>query len=308
MMKKRKQTATLLLVLAFAFINGQVRAGDLPKPKVKWGISLALWKDSFETGFQEAASLGLRAVQPGMNVYEAYKNKPGELKSKLKKAGLKMPVFSGGQIDGDPARRQSQIQELTEIARFVKSAGGKYLQVGTSQRNAYPPGKDKLIQLAQALSEIAEALEKTGIKLLLHPQMYQMCESPEELKIVIDNTKPELVGLVLDAGHFALAGGNPAEAVSLYKNRIKLVHIQDVVSPFPGHQGSKKSNYRFVEAGKGNKISWPDFFKVLKQNGFRGWCMIETDAPADRKSTPKQISQNSLGYLSQTFGYRFEKK
>ncbi len=307
-MNRIKNIGVVLLIAALCLSGRCATAGDVPKPKVKWGISLITWGPAFETGIEEAAQLGLKGIQPGINVYEAYKNKPAELRSKLKKAGLRMPAFSAGQVEGDPEKRQAQIQEFTEIARFVKSAGGKYLQAGTRKRDAYPPGKDKLLQLATALNEIGEAVRKTGIRLLIHPQMQQMCETPEELKFIMENTKPDLVGLVLDAGHYSLAGGNPAEAVLTYRKRIELVHIQDVVSPFPGHQGSKKTNFRFVEAGKGNKINWQELMKSLKKSGFKGWCMIETDAPADTKASPKTTSQNSLDFLSTTFGYRFGKK
>jgi inosose dehydratase len=297
----------LLLTLAFVFASFLL-SNDSPKPKVKWGIALITWGAEYEKGLEESAGFGVKGVQIRKNVFDAYKAKPAEFKIKLKKLGIKAPVLSGGNIDGDPAKRQAQVQQFVEMAQFVKSIGGEYLQATTRERDAYPPGKDKLLQLAEAINEIGKAVKETGVKLLLHNHMHQFCETPEELKILMDNTNPEWVGLLLDVAHFAQGGGNPSEAIKTYKKRLQLLHIKDVISPKTNHQGPQKYNYQFVELGKGNQIQWKPLMASLKEVGFKGWCLIELDAVPDPKSNPKEATQVSLDFLSREFGYQFEKK
>jgi inosose dehydratase len=296
-----------IIISFFQFQSRNSIAGDFPKPKVKWGIALITWGNEYEKGLQEIGDLGVEGVQIRKNVFEGYKNKPDSLKTKLKKLGIKALILSGGNVAPDPAKRKDQVAAFVEMARFVKAIGGKFLQATTRDRDAYPPGKDKLLQTAEALNEIGKAVEETGVKLLLHNHMHQLCETPQELDILMENTNPDVVGLLLDVAHYAQGGGNPAEAISKYKKRLNLLHIKDVLAPKPNHQGPMKYNYQFVELGQGNKMDWKNLFGALKEAKFKGWCIIELDAVPNPASNPKEASQKSLEFLKKEFGYSFEK-
>lgn len=291
-----------LVVLGFGFCAS---SPIKKKPKVKWGIATITWGDAYLKGIEEIGSLGVKGIQIRGNVFQAYKDKPGEFKALLKKYKLEAPILSGGDVRVEPDKRVAQLEKFKEMARFVKAIKGKYLQATTQSRDAYPPGKDKLLALSAVLNEIGEACAAEGVTLLLHNHMHQYCQTPEELDLMLANTDPKKVGLLLDIAHYAQAGGKPADAIRKYKKRLELLHIKDVLSPKPGHSGSEIYNYLFVELGKGNKVNLDETMEALAETSFKGWCMIELDAVPSKQDSPLKATQTSLDYLTSRYGYRF---
>jgi inosose dehydratase len=288
--------------------SGFLFAKDFPPhPKVKWGVAIIPWKDNFMASFPEVSGLGIGGVQIRGNVFERFKLKPEEFKELLKQYQLKAPILSGGDVPFDGGSDAGILSRFEEMADFLKAYGGKYLQVTTQKRDSYPPGKDKLLKLADSLNLIGESVRKKGVKLLLHNHMHQFCQSPAEVEILLNSTQPENVGFLLDIAHYAQAGGLPEDAIIIYKKRLELVHVKDLLSPKPGVSGNPHFNYQFVELGKGNKINLPAVFAALKTIKFKGWCMIELDSVPNPSNSPLQATQVSLDYLTSNFGYSFKR-
>jgi len=291
--------SSYLVLPNLAFANSKIR------PKVKWGIATITWGDTYLKGIEEIGTLGVKGIQIRGNAYQAFKEKPEELKVICKKYKLEIPILSGGDVNPDPKMFEEQKKKFEEMARFVKSVGGTYLQATTSKRDSYPPGKEKLSALAATLNQIGEAVKKEGVELLLHNHMHQLCQSPEEISQVLAETDPEKVGFLLDIAHYSQAGGSPSEAILKYRKRIKLLHIKDVLVPKPNHNGREIYNYQFVELGKGNKINMPEVMTSLKKIGFKGWGMIELDSVPNPKESALEATKTSLEYLKSNFGYTF---
>jgi inosose dehydratase len=290
--------------LAFA---SEVFANHLPKskPKVKWGIAIITWKDDIQGAFRDVSDLGIHGIQIRANVFERYKNQVDQLRTELKEKKLAAMVLSGGNVGPQDFSKPEKIAQFVEMAVFLKKIGGRFLQATTIGRDAYPPGKDTLKGLADSLNVIGAAVKKEGIQLLIHNHMHQLCQTPEELDQILSQTNPDNVGLLLDVAHFRQGGGNPSEAIIRYKNRLKLLHIKDLLSPKPGHQGKKDFNYQFMELGKGNQMDFPSIMESLKKARFKGWCMVELDAVPNPSDSPKKATETSLDYLREQFGYRF---
>ena len=273
-------------------------------PKVKWGIATITWGDAYLKGIEEIGTLGVKGIQIRGNAFKEFKDKPLDLKNLCRKLRLEIPILSGGDVNPDPKMFAEQIAKFEELAKFVKAVGGKYLQATTYKRDSYPPGKEKLSDLAVILNQIGESVKKQGVELLLHNHMHQLCQTPDEVSQILNETDPKKVGFLLDIAHYSQAGGNPSEAILKYKKRIKLLHIKDVLTPKPMHSGPLNYNYQFVELGKGNKINLPEILTSLKEIGFKGWCMIELDSVPDTGKSPLEATKTSLEYL-QNLGYSF---
>lgn len=274
-------------------------------PKARWGVAIITWKDDYTKAFEEIASLGVKGIQVRGNVFEAYRAKPKELKAKLKSLGLKAPILSGGNIPADLGNQAQTLEKFLAMADFVSAIGGDFLQVTTQGRDAYPPGKDKLLAIAQSINLLGEKTKEKGVRLLLHNHMHQICQSPEETDTILSATDPRYCGLLLDIAHYAQAGGNPADAIRKYKKRLELLHIKDLLAPKPGHTGKKDHNYQFVELGKGNKIDIPGVLAALADIRFKGWCMIELDEVPRPDSQALDCTRTSLDYLKARFDPRF---
>lgn len=295
-----------LVLLACTLFSVSVFAGSgKPKPKLKWGISITAWSDDYLKAFDDAAALKLKGVSVRSNVFEAWKDKPQELKSILEKNNVKVQVLSAGEIPWDAVGNKKVLELMVQKARFVKSIGGKFLAVTTPKRDAYPPGPDKLKGLAESLNAVGELVKKEGVTLVLQNQMHQFCQTSAELDGLLSATNPKLVGLYFDVAHFAQAGGDPAKAIVQYKKRIRLLQMKDVMSPKPGHQGKKEYNYQFTILGKGNRIDFDAVLSAIKKAGFKSWCFLETEETPVTKMSPLDATKASLKFLTETYLYSF---
>jgi len=304
----RRNFLSIALISSFGILCRPISALNrfsAIRPKVKWGVAIITWKDEYLSAFEDLSKLNVKGIQIRGNVFEKYRSKPKELVTILNKFQLKAPILSGGNLPVDGSERQDVIDSFVSMADFVQKIGGKYLQVTTMARDAYPPGNDSLLKLSKSLNVIGELVKKKGVSLLLHNHMHQVCQNPNELDFVLKNTNPDFVGLLLDVAHYTQAGGNPSEAILKYKDRLELLHIKDLLSPKPGYKGKLDYNYQFVELGKGNKINFVDLLSSLQKIKFRGWCMIELDSVPESNVTPIEATKTSLDYLSKTFSYTF---
>jgi len=297
--------SSLLAASAISILPSWAFSHSKNKPKVKWGIATITWGDSYLKGIEEISTLGIHGIQIRGNAYKDFKEKPLELKNICKKLDIDCVILSGGNIDPNPAVFEKQKTIFKEMAAFIKSIGGEYLQATTIKRDSYPPGKEQISRLAKTINAIGEIVKEEGIELLLHNHMHQLCQTPEEVSQLLDQTDPKKVGFLLDIAHYAQGGGNPVEAILKYKKRLKLLHFKDLQAPKPNHQGSKEYNYQFMELGKGNQINMTEVLDALNQINFKGWCMIELDAVPNPNSNPLEATKTSLNFLSTQFGYKF---
>jgi inosose dehydratase len=106
-----------------------------------------------------------------------------------------------------------------------------------------------------------------------------------------------------DTGHLAYAGASPEEVFADYRDRIGYVHLKDI-------DGSKLERVRrerldfveavrigmFVELGTG-VVSIERIVSTLRDAGYRGWIIVEQDAPRD----PLASATANRRYLQEQF-------
>ena len=81
---------------------------------------------------------------------------------------------------------------------------------------------------AEGANRIARSVcDQTGLRTVFHHHCAGFAETPAEVDTLMKLTDPGLVGLCLDMGHYAYAGGDPLQALSTYKDRLWLLHFKD---------------------------------------------------------------------------------
>src|SRR6185295_10600581 len=120
-------------------------------------------------------------------------------------------------------------------ARFVREAGGTYLQVIDAARPANGAvTRDDATRLARRLNEVGKRSADLGVPLGYHHHMGSLGQGPDEIARVLDAVDPKHCRLILDVAHYTQGGGDPAKAVRDYRDRLLFLHIKDVESPAPG--------------------------------------------------------------------------
>jgi hypothetical protein len=101
--------------------------------------------------------------------------------------------------------------------------------------------------------------------------------------------------------HFA-GGGDPAEAILRYRDRLLLLHLKDVIDEPMGTEECQKYPFRFVVQGRG-RIDFPGVFAALNRIRFHGWAVIELDSVPDNSTTPMEAAELSKAYSRKKTGH-----
>lgn len=292
---RRQFIADLAMIGAASMLSQSLFAA---KPSsIKIAYSAITWGGKDLNAMQDIASLGFKGIQLRANAYDNYKTKVQELKDLLSQHHLTLAMFSSGNVEVDPARISSNVDYHVAHASFVKALGGDALQLTNSLRkNNQAPTKDELKALAKVMNQIGEQTVDLGVQTTYHNHMHQWGETPEEVDILMQETNPKFVKMLLDVAHYHQGGGVPAKAVEQYKDRLFALHIKDVKSPLADKPNDPKA-YKFVELGQGN-VDLPAVFKALEKIKFNRWAVVELDGVPEPNRTPLESATISKTYLN----------
>ena len=280
---------------------GALVAGGLSWPAqadaaaaLRFGYAAITWGGDDPRAIDDIAALGFAGIQLRESAVRRWADRPSELASLLAAHRLTLVALSSGSVTLDPAKEQETIALHVSHARFVRQVGGLYLQVTDERPAGRDASPDDYRRMGHLLTEIGKRTADLGVTLGLHPHMGALSQAPSEVARVLDAADPRYLKLELDVAHYAMAGGNPVDAIRTYASRLLFLHIKDLESPAPG---GGADSYRFVELGRG-KVDVRGVFAALRDVRFDGWAVVELDAVPDAARTPKESAEISKRYLA----------
>jgi inosose dehydratase len=216
-----------------------------------------------------------------------YAGRPAELRGLLDSAGLELvSVYTGGNFIYNDIR-EDELDRVRRAAGFGRSVGASTLVVGGGARRARGTTDADYAALATALNEVTRIAEEHGLTACYHPHLTTIVESPDELDRLMPNTQ---IGFCPDTAHLAAGGGDPAELIRRYPDRIRYVHLKDAQFEPLG----------FLPLGQG-EIDFPDVVAALLESGYDGWLMVELDSYT---GDPLEAAKISKAYLEQLLSTR----
>jgi inosose dehydratase len=266
---------------------------------IHFGYAAITWNGNDRQAIEDISALGFPGIQLRSNCIAEFNNDPAALKDLLAQHNLTFVAFSSGSLNVDKPEPQ-QIALHTEHAKFLKAAGGMYLQVVDERPKdrAIVPADQK--KLGGMLTELGKRIADLGIALGYHNHMGSLGEHPEELDRILEATDPRYAKLELDVAHYYQGGGDPAKASEKHHDRLLFLHIKDV-DPASGSASHPNSTFHFIELGRG-KVDLPAVFAALKKVNFRGWAIVELDEVAESTRTPKDSGEINKKYLHDKLG------
>lgn len=151
-------------------------------------------------------------------------------------------------------------------------------------------------EFGRRLTEMAGAVAAEGMRLAYHHHMGTVVQSEADIDALMAATGPD-VGLLLDTGHAAFAGADPAALARRYAPRIVHVHAKDVRSGVAGQ--ARSGNWSFLRAVLGGVFTVPGdgsvaFGPVFTElRDYRGWVVLEAEQDP-RRADP--LTYATLGY------------
>ena len=142
--------------------------------------------------------------------------------------------------------------------------------------------KSAWFEYGKRLTLVADYCLKQGVQLAYHHHMGTIVETPEEIKLLLENTGYSL-GLLLDTGHLVYAGGDPIATFKKYQNRIVHVHLKDIRTEVL--KDAQNRNLSFLDSvlngvftvpGDGD-IDYLSLFIAIREAEYNGWLVVEAE-------------------------------
>ena len=271
-----------------------------PAPsEIHFGYAAITWGGNDRQAIEDIAAVGFRGIQLRSNSIAEF-GSPAAVRDLLSQHELKFVALSSGNLLSDPAVAKKSISEHAAHAKFLRDAGGLYLQVIDNRPKGRAATPADYKNLGKALTELGKRTADLGIPLGYHNHMGSLSERPEELDQIMNASDPRYLKLELDIAHYCQGGGDPAKAIEKFGDRLLFMHIKDV-ERLPGGKDPQHS-YRFVELGHG-LVDIPAVFEALRKVNFRGWAVVELDEIPENAHSPKEAAAANKEYLQEKLGF-----
>jgi inosose dehydratase len=217
------------------------------------------------------------------------------LRERFQRHGL---ALAGGYIPlrfSEPKHWDDDLQAMNATLDLFAAANGDDVRAvladaGSDERVQFPgrAASDRSIgldddgwkRLSEGVARAADLARGRGFEPTFHHHTATFVEAPWEIERVLELTD---VGLLLDTGHLALGGGDPAQALRDWGDRINHVHVKDVrndvLAGVIEDRADMPEAWRrgvFCELGTGD-VDLDAFFAELERSGYRGWLVVEQD-------------------------------
>lgn len=266
--------------------------------KAKLGISpIAWWNDdlpelssdiSLEGCLAEVRQAGFTGIETGRR----FPLDPAVLGPIMKRHGVSIcgGWFSGlllrGDIDTEKARIAAQIALFKSMSAPCIVYGET---AGTIQGERHAPlatrvrlSEDQIRTYGHNMTKFAEWCAENGMPLVYHHHAGAPIESEDDVDLLMSHSGSAL-GLLLDAGHMAFAGGDVLNVIDKHHTRISHVHTKDMRRPIADAIDRDRESFldavikgAFTVPGDGS-LDFETIVKRLASYGYEGWFVVEAE-------------------------------
>src|SRR5688572_10951221 len=163
-MKRRAFLANGVQLAALAgFAGWPLRA---PRARIRFGYAAITWGGKDREAIEDIAALGFRGIQLRGSSVATWGDRPDELKNLLAERKLEFVALSSGNLVYDPPAASESLKRHVRHARFVRDAGGRYLQVLEER----PPGHHAVAEdyrfIGRLLTDLGKRTADLGVPLV----------------------------------------------------------------------------------------------------------------------------------------------
>lgn len=154
-----------------------------------------------------------------------------------------------------------EFSKIEQGARLAARLGAMHLVVGGGAVRAGGIDDGDYRRVGNGLDRVVELADRLGLVASFHPHLGTCAQSPEQIARIFEYTS---INFCPDTAHLEAGGGNPANLIRTYADRIKYVHLKDY------HDGN------FLPLGEGQQ-DLDGILHALRELQYDGWIGIELD-------------------------------
>ena len=293
--------------------SSQLLLGSCPD---SWGVWFA--DDPRQTPWDrfldELAEVGYEWLELGP--YGYLPTDPAQLSDELARRGLRV---SGGTVVGHSGLHRADdwpdvLAGTREVAELTAGVGGKHVVLvlvpgfRDDTTGAYTEPAELDVGGRKILTRSADELgkvigEEYGVALQVHHHADAYIQTQQEIERFLADTDPQHVSLCLDTGHVAYGGGDAAELIRRYPDRVGYVHIKQMDAAVV--ERARQEDLPFGQAvALGASCEppggLPDIAEVaaaLRELGEERFVVVEQDMYPVAFDVPKPIAERTRRYL-----------
>ena len=243
-----------------------------------WGIELAPRRV-----LGEMRDLGLTATELGSDGY--LPTDPAELKDLCAEFGITMIGGFVPLVVHQARELDATIGAAHRAAALMSSAGGTVFVTSAVTDWDWGPRqtltRDDWAFAAKTLARLDEVVGEYGMTQAIHPHLRTVLETRADFEALLEVSD---IGWTLDTGHMQIGGMDPLEFVDVAFDRIRHVHLKDVVMDraapvFAGDQSIMEGVQAgmFCNLGCGD-VPIGEIVNALEARGYDQWYVLEQDA------------------------------
>ena len=153
----------------------------------------------------------------------------------------------------------SKIESVVEVAAGL---GAIHLVVGGGAIRSSGTRDDDYQRLGEGLERVVGIANRAGLLPHFHPHLGTIATSPQQIAKIFEHTS---INFCPDTAHLQAGGGDPAELIRTYADRVKYVHLKDF------------QDGNFLPLGKGSQ-DLDGILATLRDMNYDGWTLVELDA------------------------------
>ncbi|PWY53979.1 myo-inosose-2 dehydratase [Legionella qingyii] len=267
---------------------------------------------SFEQCIKEMSEAGYVGTELG----NKYPREVSVLKKALNERRLQLSSAWFSTYFTESTQYEHTLSRFMEHLSFMRAMGASFINVcecghsiqGTQQPVLSPQKPEfseaqwgKLIQGLHAIGRIAYDF---NMRLVYHYHAGTGVFYEHEIDYLMENTSPQLISLLLDTGHAALANIDSLDLINKYNDRILYVHLKDIRAEVLSRV--KNEHMSFMDAVRAGVFTVPgdgaiDFLsiiKMLQKNQYSGWMIVEAEQDPE-KAPPLAYARKAFDFLQQ---------
>ena len=220
------------------------RRGLIAGAPISWGvIEIPDWGHQMDRDrvLREAAAVGFEAMEAGPEVF--LPQDPAEISAALSEHGLGLVGGFVPAVLHEPGISREGLNLVERRAKFFSAAGADTLVLaaatGSESYEEIVELDDRAWkELFENLSRAEEVASRFGVTVVVHSHYGTVIESDDQLWRFLEGCD---TGLCLDTGHLVIGGSDPVEVAEQAADRVKHVHLKDVIRRWPGGSGRGRS-------------------------------------------------------------------
>lgn len=259
----------------------------MDKSRIGYLASLGFAGMKQEEVLKNLSELGYKAVEWTLAHFNPRSKSTEELRDLVKLTesfGMEVSevVVQQDFVTFDESARKDRIELVKECIKAAGEVGVKVLNVfsGPAAWNPKAPVLFRDIQEGQAwdmvlgaYDELVPLAEKNDVYLAVEAVFSMICRDYYTTRVLMDHFDSPHLGVNMDPSHYVLYRNDAAWAVKQLGDRIKHVHLKDVVG-VPGEAGK---SFLFPLLGEG-LVDWKAFFQSLDDVGYEGYASVEFES------------------------------